>query len=68
MNYIGQKLLFPYEEHGQIIYLACEVKELLPNNWIRVDSELREFKGEAIEFIENGSVNSSVIPSEPVEA
>lgn len=58
--FVGQKLTFPYEEHGRTVYLACEVKELLPNGWVYVESELRSFKAEEVEFLE-GQLNSTVI-------
>lgn len=58
--FVGQKLTFPFEEHGRTVYLACEVKELLPNGWVRVESDLRGFKAEEVEFLE-GEMDSSVI-------
>ena len=58
--FIGQKLTFPYEEHGRTIYLACEVKEILPNGWVYVESEFRSFKAEEVEFLKD-QLDSSVV-------
>lgn len=58
--FVGQKLTFPYEEHGRTVYFACEVKELLTNGWVRVESELRSFKAEEVEFLE-GEMDSSIV-------
>lgn len=49
--FVGQKVTFPCEEHGRTVYLACEVKEVLPNGWVYVSSELRNFKAEEVEFL-----------------
>ena len=58
--FVGQKVTFPYEEHGRTVYLACEVKELLPNGWVYVTSELRCFKAEEVEFLE-GQLTTNVV-------
>ncbi len=58
--FVGQKVTFPYEEHGRVVYLACEVKELLPNGWVYVTSELRDFKAEEVEFLKD-QLDSSIV-------
>ena len=58
--FIGQKVTFPYEEHGRTIYLACEVKKLLPNGWVEVESELRSFRAEEVEFLKD-QLDSSIV-------
>ena len=58
--FVGQKVIFPYEEHGKTGFLSCEVKEILPNGWVYVESKLRSFKAEEIEFLE-GELDSSTL-------
>ena len=64
--FIGQKVTFAYEEHGRTVYLACEVKELLPNGWVYVESELRSFKAEEAEFLE-GQLTTNVVSFPPIQ-